>query len=525
MSGKAQQLTLDGKIKYSPSIESSDVFLIGEGIPKINSKRLELDVKYANLSVGDKGSRNYSLYLDGNVITKIPINVLKTFSFDITPKYAPLGAVIKFSALTSENVTTGTWNFGDGTIETFYGKNATYKFSAEGEYTIGVELVSSTGLRAAKTFVVQTGSAENAVITLTEKYSKRISNLTARLNAYPSWIADELRASVNIAAMNASVEKAKKDFSGNVSADAIVSNLIALRVPYAIATSKSASYPLAKGYSGIDTNLAGQFYGKEIDDAEAMRNGIINWIGKNYDANIVVESISRYDDDGNSIILNHYTLGFSQKGNPADTTLFINYPLNAIKFGSNYGQREVGDGTAIPLAGQSAIEFLISEPVELSSLGIYLSPDISRIQAVSAGPISKAFGPIFQFSPLLFWLGFAVLLILFFVVYIMLQEWFKKNIERGLFPNPDELYNVVTFIHNSRRKGMGDGEIRKNLEKSGWRKQQIDYAFDKIEGKRAMFEIPIFRAAEQKKIKNEIAKRSGAPAGLRGPESARFIKR
>ena len=55
---------------------------------------------------------------------------------------------------------------------------------------------------------------------------------------------------------------------------------------------------------------------------------------------------------------------------------------------------------------------------------------------------------------------------------------------------------------------MDDNEIRRKLSGTGWKGEQLTYAFKKIDRKRTgMFEIPIFRFFEQRKIKREIAKR------------------
>ena len=68
---------------------------------------------------------------------------------------------------------------------------------------------------------------------------------------------------------------------------------------------------------------------------------------------------------------------------------------------------------------------------------------------------------------------------------------------------------------------MDDNAIRKNLHGSLWGGEQIIYAFKKIDGKRTgMFEIPLFRGSEQRKIQDEIQKRRQRMGG-----DARFIKR
>ena len=112
------------------------------------------------------------------------------------------------------------------------------------------------------------------------------------------------------------------------------------------------------------------------------------------------------------------------------------------------------------------------------------------------------------------------MVVIIFIIYLFLQEWYKKNYETSLFNSQDDLYNLLHFIYNGRMTGLNDSALRKKLAMSGWSNEQLDYAFRKIDGRRTgMWEIPIFKVFENNKVKNEIAKRQAKEGG------ARFIKR
>jgi len=101
-----------------------------------------------------------------------------------------------------------------------------------------------------------------------------------------------------------------------------------------------------------------------------------------------------------------------------------------------------------------------------------------------------------------------VLIVAIFIIYMIIQEWYKKYYESYLFKNRDDLYNILTFIHNARLSNLDDNEIKKKLSAAKWGSEQMNYAFKRIDGRRTgMFEIPLFRAREQRKIAQEIAKR------------------
>ena len=107
-----------------------------------------------------------------------------------------------------------------------------------------------------------------------------------------------------------------------------------------------------------------------------------------------------------------------------------------------------------------------------------------------------------------------------FLIYIILQTWYKKNYEKHLFKNPNDLYNLINFIYNSRKAGLDEKEGRKKLLEKKWSKEQIVYAAKKLDGKRTgMWEIPMFKFIENRKVREELQKKNPGK-----PLDGRFIK-
>ena len=101
-----------------------------------------------------------------------------------------------------------------------------------------------------------------------------------------------------------------------------------------------------------------------------------------------------------------------------------------------------------------------------------------------------------------------------------MQEWYKRNYQRRLFPESNDLYNLVNFIYNARKSGLSDNDIRFKLRQQGWSGEKIRFVFRKIEGKRiAMLEIPLFTRKEHKNTITQISNRQSSQI------DARFIKR
>jgi uncharacterized membrane protein YraQ (UPF0718 family) len=86
------------------------------------------------------------------------------------------------------------------------------------------------------------------------------------------------------------------------------------------------------------------------------------------------------------------------------------------------------------------------------------------------------------------WIFFGLIIFLILVVsgivYSIVQAWYDRKYEDFLFPNKNNLYNLIIYINNSKKKGMKDEEIVKNLKKSKWSSEQIRYVMRKYAGKR-----------------------------------------
>jgi hypothetical protein len=105
------------------------------------------------------------------------------------------------------------------------------------------------------------------------------------------------------------------------------------------------------------------------------------------------------------------------------------------------------------------VSFIIvsAQPPKIESLGIYVSPSFERIPNIAPAEICDIDDPECQggtFPWAKFFIAMGVLIFVFLIAYVVAQEWYKKKYQAHLFKNPDELYNVINFIYNSRVSGM-----------------------------------------------------------------------
>ncbi|MDP3026292.1 MAG: hypothetical protein Q8N63_01185 [Nanoarchaeota archaeon] len=110
-----------------------------------------------------------------------------------------------------------------------------------------------------------------------------------------------------------------------------------------------------------------------------------------------------------------------------------------------------------------------------------------------------------------------ILLFISLCIYVALQEWYKRHYERHLFPDRNQLFNLINFMNISYNQGMKKADILGKLKDLGWNSEQLRYAWNKFQGKRTgMWEIPIFKWVEKRQVKRELEKRGSLKSPLQG---------
>jgi len=506
-------------------LTSNQAYSLEKKNSDLSSPGLSINLEKAGFEIPVETSENrLMISLNGNSLLTASINVTPGFYFDIKPKNIFVGIDTTFQIISGSNISSSLWKFGDGSPSIQgNGKTIAHKYNEEGNYTLEVEATDNRGVKGIKKIQISAGNANASAGILIKRYEARVQNLSAQIKNYSPWLLERIKEKENLSYINSSLIAIKKEYleAKNDSQYAeIVQKLGEMKVPYAISSSESGKAPLAIGFDNIDTSYIEELSNKSLTDKsrENLKLLIINWNEENYDSEIEYQIISSYYDLGKEDLLTYAKIKLHAKGNPEPGFLIINYPKEEIKFMQNYGEIEVSRGssaTAIPISGDKELELILSEGVDVSELGSYVSPNLDKFQSLEGRPfIEKNTRP-----GTAIWL-YVLLIIGFFAVYITLQEWYKRHYESFLFKNKDDLYNIINFMHNARISQLGDNEIRGKLSGLKWKGEQISYAFKKLDGKRTgMWEIPVFRYWERNKIKREIAKRQGNQG------DARFIKR
>jgi len=507
------------------------IYRVNKQAPVLASSHpLSLDIAAAKfiLPVTARGGRFTFHIGDKNLLgTGILLNVTPGFDFDIIPRFVLPGVTTTFSAVTNENISESVWDFGDGSKSNANGKSAAHLYATGNNYTIRVTLKNLAGVSVTKQSEILIGDPRESFSHLFNTTQAAVSNITARIARLPSNLQPIINAKLNTSLWNAEIKRiqsASLQATNNSEYASLVQQLLSLSIPSDVAVGDSGKVPIILGLDKIDTGFVQTLANTSVPEEQenTLRANLIDWNRRSYGGDVSFSVISALDKNREiTPLLTHFVITPETKAGKSDTVYFvIDRPRESITFLGNPDVRSLTgegiSGVAVRYTGQP-LEFYLEGSTQYQELGAHFAPALEVLgsyeERESVQPKEYPTGWV------VFWL--AMLVVFTGIVYIILQEWYKRHYESYLFRNPDDLYNILTFIDNSRASSMDDNAISKNLHESSWGGEQVNYAFKKIDGKRTgMFEIPLFRGSEQRKIQGEIQKRKQKMGG-----DARFIKR
>lgn len=515
--GESQNIQfLSSEIRYKrgqSTVIDQQVYNVEVEEPQINTEEINLLLDEANFSIpfGTK-EKKFILYANNEKIYETEINVSDSFSFDIQPQFVYIGRDTLFQVITNETINSSIWNF-DGSNILGDKKQAIYRYDSPGTYDLEVNLLNSKGISARKNFEIVVGNPKEASNITIKEYESRLKNLSLDLNKIDGWIKNKIENKINLTDLNQELTRIKQEFNLASTEEEyldIIQSLIDLEIPYDIGVSEESTLPMTAGLLSADFEYIQEISNKEGYDSEALSESISSWINTNFDVEVTAKLYSATYKSGSEDLYTAFTYKIKPKNeHRGNIYIIVNYPVEQLIVNGGNDFRGVSGGSGaykiINLAEQK-IEIMVSEKISIEDFGAYISPEISQLSLTLDEPIGQQEEPKFKTKGFLIWIS--LLLICFFVVYIIMQEWYKRHYEDHLFKNRDQLYNLINFIYNGRKAGLSNNDIKKKLGAVGWNSEQINYAFRKIDGKRTgMFEIPIFKFLENKKVKEEINKR------------------
>lgn len=263
---------------------------------------------------------------------------------------------------------------------------------------------------------------------------------------------------------------------------------------------------------GVLADITKEDY-SELNSAN-YETSLFIWTQDSIDVRISYKEISASYGTSDEVLFNYFEIDFIQTPLNQDVYLIIQ-DLPGLEFDGYYGQQELEYYQYINLKNinYEKVSFATTANVDFTTVPMFISPALANLP--DTGPVIIDGKREMKISKWFFF-GLIILFVLVvgLVIYSFVSTWYDRKYEKHLFPNRNNLYNLIIFINNSKRKGISDEEIAKSLRKSKWSREQIAYVMKKYAGKRTgMAKLP-FGVVQKKPKKPD---KSVKPSMMRGP--------
>ena len=339
-----------------------------------------------------------------------------------------------------------------------------------------------------KTFQIM--STENI---LGKEIDKKYIALNASKNeiaSYDPFVQNALNEFLNITSTENDLKEIQRQYtSAKTSAEFadVLNNLSNIKVPEdvseSINTNSISFYP---NRDIINLDVLGEIGGGDYGgNSDGYKDAIYSWNEKNLKTTVTFREIVIDYGASEQAKLRIFQFEFDKR-NMNDDAYFIIEKLENLSFAdSSYQVKETDSGyDYIDLKDISdKIIFSTTQDVDFINVPAFISPSLDNLS-----PAKVEEYPLFNENPSSKWILFGIIvflvLLIAVVTYIILQRWYRRKYETYLFKNRNNLYNIMTYIQNAKKKEMPREEIIKNLKKADWTGEQIKYALNKYEGKK-----------------------------------------
>jgi len=483
----------------------------------------DTNVTELELKIGDKSiNQNIS-------IIKIPsiLNIVPSSVATLVPT--------KFFAIISEpGNLTYTWNFGDNSVSQTTQTNAIqHTYGALGTYFLTLNITNEQGTTS-KTISVNVIAPFKAINDTIVDYRARLRSINNNLFVLSDKVQERVTKVLDTADLKSAINRIEGQYKELFETDSeelvkLMKQLIELSVPVSFGTSLEIKpSPFIQSSSKLDVDIMGEFGGGNVEQDKIDRypSAINQWLDENMDVTIESKSYSFHFMGGaEQTALSHITLKFNPTKSVSELYIVIEGDTNEIKFIGDYSERDIDENHfGITLRDlepgiETKIEFIHPEKIEFLNPPISLSPEFKFLELGFTPGVCNNNGVCdskenytncrADCKPITRTIIFLVLLFLFaFIIYIVMQEWYKRNYQKRLFKKSNELFNLINFMSNGKHQKLSKEQIFKQLKSRKWSNEQLNYAWKKLHNKRTgMYEIPILRPFEKRKLKKELEKR------------------
>lgn len=496
---KISDFAITYTLSGGPNFPNSNlpIYEVEETPAIINSDFVQLHLDDVEFVLPSKiGQSQFTLKLGGNEVFSEVIEV------EPVPQIVSLTPTIVAAALPTEfsvnvqlfgngtRITKYEWSF-DGELQETVTNSAIYAFDEIGPHTVDVTITDSSGKSSSKSFSVQAASPKDAVNMLLAKNVNNLNEIKTTLDSLELFDRNSLNTVLALDEAETTIGQLQQANATAISDDdyiAIMEDLVSITIPESLSATKNVNMlPFFPTEESVNLDVLKNVGGGEYTDAETYTRAVVAWNVANSRAKISSREFTAVYENHQEEILNVFEMQIGE-GTAVDGAYLIMPEFENLVFDNDYSETANEGYVSIQLSGGENIFFSTTEDVEFTEIPAFISPPLNRL------PVQA---PTILDIDVISTLTIIILVTLFvsfvgFIAYIAMQQWYKKKYENYLFKNRNDLFNIVSYVHNMKKQGVEDNKVASGLKKSGWNSEQVGYIMNKYYGKRTgMFEIPI----------------------------------
>ncbi len=478
---------------------------ISKTSPEISSVSQRLYLDSSGFKVpNETGDYDYSLSLNGEeIISNENISIKDAPIINsLTPLMtaAPVPTTFKVEASeASENITSYEWDFGDDSNNIITEENTvSHVYSSVGSYNLTLKVEDSRGISSSKTFSIDVGLPDTFINTELNRLNFTIGKLEEDISQLTPFQKQGIKTILDLDGVKSQINILREQYE-SVENDSeyieIASSLIELGLPNQIIQTKSSSdFIFFPKTSNVNLNAIESAHGSSVSvsNEEAYRDAVVAWQQNNLITSMGFTGFSSETNGDVEHLVDFFEIEVSEKTAVSYPYYFIIQNLENLQLQGSSG--DAGNYKYQDLRENQRVSFYTTENVEFTNLPAFISPSLSRLN-VNEDLIGEHEEPQ---TTLWTVIALIILLIVAGFAYIFMKEWYKRKYEGTLFKDRNDLYNMVNYVNNAKKKGLNDTEIRKNLKKAGWNNERIRYVMKKYGGKNTgILEIPVDKLVDK----------------------------
>jgi len=485
--------------------ETNEISDVEEKYPLITATHQKLFLDEAGFNVSNvEKEYDVSVYFKGNELFEEEIKVEKAPVIyyvrpEITARKYPTTFSIKISQPTG--ISKYKWNFSDGGVTTTTVPEVSHTYEEMGIYPLIITITNSKGMDFSTEFEIRVGSASEVVPSLLDNLNSNVRFLESKLVIFSDFQKRSVTSALKIEELKetlSALEKNSKEAITETDFENILNEILKIKLPETVGESFVGEgisfYPYTDVVNlEVLKSIGGGSYNPSKE--QEYQEAVISWGIDNANVNLNFSEVSAIYQEYQEPIVKIFEVSINNLyENPI---YFIIKDMENLIFYEDYPLIEQDGYKYLEIDSTQSIIFSTTEEIDFEELPVFVSPSLTEINILdleefNQGEFFKKWG--------LFILIIVGILVFTFVIYIVLQIWYKKKYEEYLFKNRNNLYNLVNYIKTSFANGMKESEIEKNLKKAKWNSEQIRYAMRKYHGKNTgMPEIPVKKIVKRKK--------------------------